>query len=80
MTAPLQGGRNVAVSSLAAYAADPEGYCENHGHYGTEADRRRGDLAHARAGRPGGNLASLILVVAVLVGGALLACWWLGWI
>jgi hypothetical protein len=79
VTKALQGGRNVAVSALAAYAADPEEYCEKHGQFGTDADCRRGVTAHSRAGRPGGNLASLILVICVLIG-AVIACWWLGWI
>lgn len=72
--------KNVAVSRLAAYAADPVGYCKNRGQFGSEADCRRGIDAHARAGRPQGNFFSLVIVVVAVAAAVWFFLRWFGWI
>ena len=65
--------RDVAVSKLAAYAADPETYVELEGRLGTEESRLYGDAHHRNLAKQ--NMIPR-LVVATILALCVLAAWW----
>lgn len=58
--------RNVPVSGLAAYAADPEYYARNFGKLGTEKQRRDGTRAHDSIGLPQVPALTVMIVLGMI--------------